>query len=140
LLLAGAKNVDEFAVQPGTGITIVRNLATGQQATASNKQVWQMLLAAEQAAELLVCAIHDADGDGDTEGYMGLVEGHAYSIKEVRHLERCAITHTKQHACMELVPHSSAVLCCAVLCCAVLCCAVLCCAVLCCAVLCCAVL
>jgi hypothetical protein len=71
---------------PGTGTTVVRNLATGQQATASNQQVWQMLMAAEQAAELLVCAVFDADGDGDTKGYRGLVEGHAYSIKEVSQL------------------------------------------------------
>lgn len=82
----GTKNVDKFTVDRNSGTISVRNLATGQHATASNGQVWQMLLAAEQAAELLVCAIDDADGDGDREGYRGLVEGHAYSIKEVSQL------------------------------------------------------
>lgn len=80
---AGSKNVDAFTVDPGTGSTVVRNLASGQEAEASKEEVWEMLRAAEQAAEILVCAIDDADGDGDREGFKGLVEGHAYSIKEV---------------------------------------------------------
>jgi hypothetical protein len=86
-LPAGSKNVDEFTVDPSTGSTVVRNLESGQEAEASKEEVWEMLRAAGQAAEILVCAIHDADGDGTQAIFKGLVEGHAYSIKEVRRLD-----------------------------------------------------
>lgn len=76
--------MDEFRVDPSTGAFSVHNLQTGQLAQVDKDQMWHMLLGAEQGAELLVCAINDANGDGVRNNFRGMVEGHAYSIKEVR--------------------------------------------------------
>jgi hypothetical protein len=84
LLLAGTMNVDEFIIDDA-GNWSVSNMQSGASAAVSVDDVWQLLLAAEEATELMVCAVLDANRDGDRgDIYRGLVEGHAYTIMQVR--------------------------------------------------------
>lgn len=87
-LPAGTKNLDKFTYDPSTGGCHVWNWASNKRANCSEEQVWAMLHAAEQAKELLVCSVGDANRDGVRSGFSyGLVEAHAYSIKEVSEAE-----------------------------------------------------